>query len=139
MTKDEILQIQKTLWASILENGTVLNYTGAEPPKPWVEAIWSYYRGDFNGDWAGRAYPNGLPEVDWTRTEIPYYQDFSEFVGTDESSSTVECMIGKLVFVDSSFIWLGTKDITGGMRVAKNDLERGHAYDSSQLVDKWFR
>lgn len=116
MTDEQTLEVKKTVWAYMVENGIVTedkwdswNVYGANytyPPAPGLRN--GYHSGRAQKYWDTLLQDSiRLIGIDWDKTQPPRSDTRSQFEGTEADNSRVETLIGDLYFKDGSKLTIG--------------------------------
>ena len=76
--------------------------------------------------------------VDWEKTVIPDFEHHSEFVGTDNDSNWVDCLLGDLHLLNGKTYKFGTNEVSEYVSSAIKSLKNKNKPDEIDLVEKWF-
>ena len=140
MTNEEEIELKKIVWSFMLEHGRI------------TEGEWSYYGGHFeypesinNNSWEtiekfkAEVYSEIREQgVDWEKTVIPDFEYKAEFVGTDDDSKWMDCLLGDLHLRNGKTYKLGTNKVSEYVSSAIESLKKKSKPDEVDLVEKWF-
>lgn len=130
-----------TLWAAMLEYGTVIANENNLHENSIAHHGWNQYTGAFEGQKPSDIITpgEGLGErINWDKTTLPFYQTMGEFTSTGDPYENIECMLGKLKMKTGEVFWVATSRITDVMRVCKTTLDSRTVHEQEpDLVAKW--
>jgi len=140
MTNEEEIGLKKIVWAFMLEHGRI------------TEGEWSYYGGHFeypkvivNKAWkAIEKFKTDIyfeireQGVDWNKTGIPDFEHHAEFVGTDNDSNWLDCLLGDLHLLNGKTYKFGTNKVDDYVSSAIESFKNQNKMHEVNLIEKWF-